>query len=63
MSAKGPPEDDSQLNEAGGVPEVKDRTLPDFPAPQADEVTEAAPPIERRTTPRTTARAFDRSKG
>jgi putative peptidoglycan lipid II flippase len=63
VSAKGPPEDDSKLNEAGGEPEVKDRTLPDFPAPQADEVTEAAPPIERRTTPRTTARAFDRSKG
>ena len=63
MSAKGPPEDDSTLNEARGVPEEKDRTLPDFPAPQADEVTEAAPPIERRATPRTTARAFDRSKG
>jgi putative peptidoglycan lipid II flippase len=63
VSAKGPPEDDSKRNEARGVPEEKDRTLPDFPAPQADEVTEAAPPIERRTTPRTTARAFDRSKG
>ena len=27
--------------------EEKDRSLPEFPAPQADEVTEAAPPIER----------------
>jgi len=44
-------------------PEEKERSLPDFPAPQADEVTEAAPPIERRATPRTISRAFDRSKG
>jgi putative peptidoglycan lipid II flippase len=41
----------------------KDRALPEFPAPQADEVTEAAPPIERRAGPRTTARPTDRSKG
>jgi putative peptidoglycan lipid II flippase len=43
--------------------EEKERTLPDFPAPQADEITEAAPPIERRATPRVTSKAFDRSKG
>jgi putative peptidoglycan lipid II flippase len=41
----------------------KDRTLPEFPAPQADEVTEAAPPIERRAATRTTTRPIDRSKG
>ena len=41
----------------------KDRELPEFLPPEADEVTEAAPPIERRATPRTTSRAFDRSKG
>lgn len=41
----------------------EDRSLPAFPAPQADEVTEAAPPIERRATPRATGKAFDRSKG
>lgn len=44
-------------------PEEKERSLPDFPAPQADEVTAAAPPIERRATPRAISRAFDRSKG
>jgi putative peptidoglycan lipid II flippase len=43
--------------------EPKDRELPEFLPPEADEVTEAAPPIERRATPRTTSRAFDRSKG
>ena len=30
---------------------------------EADEVAEAAPPIERRATPRTTERAFERNKG
>jgi putative peptidoglycan lipid II flippase len=43
--------------------EEEDRSLPAFPAPQADEVTEAAPPIERRATPRATSKAFDRSRG
>jgi putative peptidoglycan lipid II flippase len=48
--------------------EVKedDRSLPEFLPPEADEVTEAAPPVqrlERRAVPRTTSRAFDRSKG
>jgi putative peptidoglycan lipid II flippase len=39
------------------------RTLPEFLPPEADEVTEAAPPIERRAVPRTASRAFDRSRG
>jgi putative peptidoglycan lipid II flippase len=39
------------------------RTLPDFLPPEADEVTEAAPPVERRSRPRTNSHAFDRSKG
>ena len=43
--------------------EAKKRELPEFLSPEADEVTEAAPPIERRATPRTTGPAFDRSKG
>ncbi|HEX6627193.1 MAG TPA: murein biosynthesis integral membrane protein MurJ [Gemmatimonadaceae bacterium] len=30
---------------------------------QPDEVAEAAPPVERRATPRTTERAFERNKG
>ena len=63
MTEGGPPENDPTLKAAGEDVEEKDRSLPDFPAPQADEVTEAAPPIERRATPRTAARAFDRSKG
>jgi putative peptidoglycan lipid II flippase len=46
-----------------GKTEPRDRELPEFLAPEADELTEAAPPIERRETPRTTGRAFDRSKG
>jgi len=48
------------------VPEEEERSLPAFLPPEADEVTEAAPPIERverRAVPRTTSRAFDRSKG
>lgn len=36
-----------------------DNILPAEP----DEVTEAAPPIERRATPRTTSKAFERHKG
>jgi len=43
--------------------EPKSRPLPEFLAPEADEVTEAAPPIERRATPRTASGAFDRSRG
>jgi putative peptidoglycan lipid II flippase len=39
------------------------RSLDKFLPPQADEVTEAAPPMERRATPRATGAAFDRSKG
>jgi putative peptidoglycan lipid II flippase len=46
-----------------GKTEPKNRELPEFLSPEADEVTEAAPPIERRATPRTTGPAFDRSKG
>jgi putative peptidoglycan lipid II flippase len=36
-----------------------DKVLP----PEADEVTQAAPPIERRATPRTAAQSFDKSRG
>ena len=46
--------------------EEKKRPLPEFLPPEADEVTEAAPPIERverRAVPRTSSRAFDRPKG
>jgi putative peptidoglycan lipid II flippase len=43
--------------------EDEDRSLPPFLPPEADEVTAAATPIERRATPRTPAQAFDRSKG
>jgi putative peptidoglycan lipid II flippase len=43
--------------------EEEDRSLPPFLPPEADEVTAAATPIERRATPRTPAQAFDRSKG
>lgn len=32
-------------------------------APEADEVTEAAPPVDRRATPRTTAERIDGSRG
>ncbi|HEV7389184.1 MAG TPA: murein biosynthesis integral membrane protein MurJ [Gemmatimonadaceae bacterium] len=39
------------------------RSLGKFLPPEPDEVTEAAPPVERRATPRTPAQAFDRSKG
>ena len=40
-----------------------EESLDKFLPPETDEVTEAAPPIERRATPRTTDRAVDRSKG
>jgi putative peptidoglycan lipid II flippase len=43
--------------------EPKSRPLPEFLSPEADEVTAAAPPIERRATPREASRAFDRSRG
>lgn len=46
--------------------EEKKRPLPEFLPPEADEVTEAAPPIEqieRRAVPRASSRAFDRPKG
>ena len=39
------------------------RSLDKFLPPETDEVTEAAPPIERRTTPRATGTPFDRSRG
>ena len=43
---------------------VKDRSLPEFVPPQTDEITETAPPVERRAAPRTTtSKPFDRSKG
>ncbi len=50
----------------GEDPKERNRELPEFLPPEADEVTEAAPPIERierRAVPRTTGRAFDRPKG
>ena len=50
----------------GEEPKEKDRSLPEFLPPEADEVTEAAPPIERverRAVPRTVSQAFDRPKG
>jgi putative peptidoglycan lipid II flippase len=43
--------------------EQKSRSLPDFIPPEADEVTEAAPPVERRARPRDGSGAFERSKG
>ncbi len=43
-------------------PHVEDRSLPEFLPPQPDEVTETAPPIERRTTDRGGAPAIGRSK-
>jgi putative peptidoglycan lipid II flippase len=61
--ANGNPEEDEQPKVNGEEGKGGDRSLPAFPAPQADEVTEAAPPIERRATPRTTTGAFDRSRG
>ncbi|MFN2635823.1 MAG: murein biosynthesis integral membrane protein MurJ [Gemmatimonadaceae bacterium] len=47
--------------DAGEAP--KSRGLPEFLPPEADEVTEATPPIERRAVPRTAGRAFERSRG
>ncbi|HKN57314.1 MAG TPA: lipid II flippase MurJ, partial [Gemmatimonadaceae bacterium] len=50
------------MTESDDVAE-EERSLDKFLPPEADEVTEAAPPIERRATPRTSNIAFDRSKG
>jgi putative peptidoglycan lipid II flippase len=47
----------------GEEEEAEDRSLPPLLPPEADEVAAATTPIERRATPRTTAKAFDRSKG
>jgi putative peptidoglycan lipid II flippase len=47
----------------GEEEEVEDRSLPPLLPPEADEVAAATTPIERRATPRTAAKAFDRSKG
>ncbi|HET6762001.1 MAG TPA: murein biosynthesis integral membrane protein MurJ, partial [Gemmatimonadaceae bacterium] len=47
----------------GEEPKEKNRTLPEFLPPEADEVTQAAPPIERRATPRVVSRPFDRPRG
>ncbi|MDP9201300.1 MAG: murein biosynthesis integral membrane protein MurJ [Gemmatimonadota bacterium] len=47
----------------GEEPKEKSRSLPEFLPPEADEVTEAATPIERRAAPRTTSPVFERSKG
>ena len=42
----------------------EERALNKFIPPETDEVAEAAPPVEHRATPRTSAAAvFDRSKG
>ena len=43
-------------------PRVEDRSLPEFLPPQPDEVTESAPPVERRATDRGGAPAIGRSK-
>jgi len=47
----------------GEEPKEKNRSLPEFLPPEADEVTQAAPPIERRATPRTPTQPVDRQKG
>jgi putative peptidoglycan lipid II flippase len=47
----------------GEEPKEKSRSLPEFLPPEADEVTEAAPPIERRGAARPVSRPFDRPKG
>ena len=41
---------------------VKDQSLPGLLPAEADEVTEAAPPIERRATPRTPGGPIERSR-
>jgi putative peptidoglycan lipid II flippase len=47
----------------GEEPKEKNRSLPEFLPPEADEVTQAAPPIERRARPRTPTQPVDRQKG
>jgi putative peptidoglycan lipid II flippase len=56
---------DRDLKGKGEAREEKhDRSLPEFLPPEADEVVEAAPPIERRATPRRSeSQGFDRGKG
>ena len=44
-------------------PRAKDSSIDKILPAETDEVTEAAPPIERRATPRTTTKAFERNKG
>ncbi len=44
-------------------PRVKDSSIDNILPAEPDEVTEAAPPIERRATPRTSAKAFERNRG
>ncbi|HJP84357.1 MAG TPA: murein biosynthesis integral membrane protein MurJ [Gemmatimonadaceae bacterium] len=44
-------------------PRVKESSIDNILPAEPDEVTEAAPPIERRATPRTTAKAFERNRG
>lgn len=63
MTGGDEPRDPLKPTEDRGDAEETDRSLPEFPAPQADEVTEAAPPIERRAATRPATRAIDRSKG
>jgi putative peptidoglycan lipid II flippase len=43
--------------------DLEGRSLPEFLAPQSDEITEASTPIERRRAVRTPGRGYDRSKG
>ena len=42
--------------------DVKDPALPELLPAETDEVTEAAPPVERRATPRTAGGAIERSR-
>jgi putative peptidoglycan lipid II flippase len=42
---------------------AKDSSIDNILPAEPDEVVEAAPPIERRATPRTSAKAFERHKG
>jgi putative peptidoglycan lipid II flippase len=54
------------LGKGKGAPQPPERekSLPEIIPPEADEVVEATPPVDRRATPRgTETRAFDRSKG
>ena len=44
-------------------PRVMDSSIDNILPAEPDEVTEAAPPIERRATPRTSAKAFERNRG